>query len=393
MELYVHIPFCVRKCNYCDFLSMPADHTVRERYVQALKNELLFYANGIADRKLETIYFGGGTPSVLSPEQLEELLSTVYKLYDVNEDAEITVEINPATIDYGGLHKIKDAGFNRLSIGLQSANDEELKLLGRIHTYEQFLDTYHNARRAGFTNINIDCMSSLPGQRLDTYLDSLHKIINLQPEHISSDSLILEEGTPFYQRFHDHAEEYFDEDLDRQMYHETKRILRENGYERYEISNYAKKGFESRHNSGYWMRIPYLGVGLGASSFLAGKRTKNIDDMESYLSFWLEKKDNIGRYHSDRPEKKANAVPYCEVEEVTREDAMAEYFFLGLRMSEGVSIQAFEKEFGISVFERYGQELDLCQKEKLLTVDPHTDRIALTDFGMDVSNWVFEKFV
>lgn len=393
MELYFHIPFCVRKCNYCDFLSMPADHTVRERYVQALKNELLFYANGIADRKLETIYFGGGTPSVLSPEQLEELLSTVYKLYDVNEDAEITVEINPATIDYGGLHKIKDAGFNRLSIGLQSANDEELKLLGRIHTYEQFLDTYHNARRAGFTNINIDCMSSLPGQRLDTYLDSLHKIINLQPEHISSYSLILEEGTPFYQRFHDHAEEYFDEDLDRQMYHETKRILRENGYERYEISNYAKKGFESRHNSGYWMRIPYLGVGLGASSFLAGKRTKNIDDMESYLSFWLEKKDNIGRYHSDRPEKKANAVPYCEVEEVTREDAMAEYFFLGLRMSEGVSIQAFEKEFGISVFERYGQELDLCQKEKLLTVDPHTDRIALTDFGMDVSNWVFEKFV
>lgn len=393
MELYVHIPFCVRKCNYCDFLSMPADHTVRERYVQALKNELLFYANGIADQKLETIYFGGGTPSVLSPEQLEELLSTVYKLYDVNEDAEITVEINPATIDYGGLHKIKDAGFNRLSIGLQSANDEELKLLGRIHTYEQFLDTYHNARRAGFTNINIDCMSSLPGQRLDTYLDSLHKIINLQPEHISSYSLILEEGTPFYQRFHDHAEEYFDEDLDRQMYHETKRILRENGYERYEISNYAKKGFESRHNSGYWMRIPYLGVGLGASSFLAGKRTKNIDDMESYLSFWLEKKDNIGRYHSDRPEKKANAVPYCEVEEVTREDAMAEYFFLGLRMSEGVSIQAFEKEFGISVFERYGQELDLCQKEKLLTVDPHTDRIALTDFGMDVSNWVFDKFV
>lgn len=395
MELYVHIPFCVRKCNYCDFLSMPADHTVRERYVQALKNELSFYADSIADRdrKLQTIYFGGGTPSVLSPGQLEELLSMVYKLYDADKDAEITIEINPATIDYDGLHKIKEVGFNRLSIGLQSANDEELKLLGRIHTYEQFLDTYHNARRTGFTNINIDCMSSLPGQRLDTYLDSLHKIINLQPEHISSYSLILEEGTPFYQRFHDHAEEYFDEDLDRQMYHETKRILRENGYERYEISNYAKKGFESRHNSGYWMRIPYLGVGLGASSFLAGKRTKNIDDMESYLSFWLEKKDNIGRYHSDRPEKKANAVPYCEVEEVTREDAMAEYFFLGLRMSEGVSIQAFEKEFGISVFERYGQELDLCQKEKLLTVDPHTDRIALTDFGMDVSNWVFEKFV
>ncbi len=393
MELYVHIPFCVRKCNYCDFLSMPADRTVRERYVQALKNELLFYANGIADRKLETIYFGGGTPSVLLPGQLEELLSTVYKLYDVNKDAEITIEINPATIDYDGLHKIKGAGFNRLSIGLQSANDEELKMLGRIHTYEQFLDTYHNARRAGFTNINIDCMSSLPGQRLDTYLESLHKIIDLQPEHISSYSLILEEGTPFYQCFHDHVEEYFDEDLDRQMYHETKRVLRENGYERYEISNYAKKGFESRHNSGYWRRIPYLGVGLGASSFLAGKRTKNIDEMESYLSFWLEKKDNIDRYHSDRLEKKANTVPYCEVEEVIREDAMAEYFFLGLRMSEGVSIQAFEKEFGISVFERYGQELDLCQKEKLLTVDPHTDRIALTDFGMDVSNWVFEKFV
>ena len=276
---------------------------------------------------------------------------------------------------------------------MQSANDDELKLLGRIHTYEQFLDTFHNARKAGFTNINIDCMYSLPGQRLDTYLDSLHKIIALQPEHISSYSLILEEGTPFYQRFHDHTEEYFDEDLDRQMYHETKRILRENGYERYEISNYAKKGYESRHNSGYWKRIPYLGVGLGASSFLSGKRTKNIDEMESYLSFWLEKKDNIDRYHSDWLEKKDNAALYCEIEEVTREDAMAEYFFLGLRMSEGVSIQAFETEFGISVFERYGQELDLCQKEKLLTIDPSMDRIALTDFGMDVSNWVFEKFV
>lgn len=390
MELYVHIPFCVRKCNYCDFLSMPADHTVRERYVQALKNELLFYAHSIADRerKLQTIYFGGGTPSVLSPEQLKELLDTIYALYEVSQDAEVTVEINPATIDYDGLHKIKEAGFNRLSIGLQSANDDELKLLGRIHTYEQFLDTFHNARKAGFTNINIDCMSSLPGQRLDTYLDSLHKIIALQPEHISSYSLILEEGTPFYQRFHDHTEEYFDEDLDRQMYHETKRILRENGYERYEISNYAKKGYESRHNSGYWKRIPYLGVGLGASSFLSGKRTKNIDDMESYLSYWLEKKDN-----TDRLEKKDNAALYCEIEEVTREDAMAEYFFLGLRMSVGVSIQAFETEFGISVFERYGQELDLCQKEKLLMIDPSMDRIALTDFGMDVSNWVFEKFV
>ena len=148
MELYVHIPFCVRKCNYCDFLSMPADHTVRERYVQALKNELSFYADSIADRdrKLQTIYFGGGTPSVLSPGQLEELLSMVYKLYDVDKDAEITIEINPATIDYDGLHKIEEAGFNRLSIGLQSANDEELKLLGRIHTYEQFLDTSQNAR-------------------------------------------------------------------------------------------------------------------------------------------------------------------------------------------------------------------------------------------------------
>ena len=410
MELYVHIPFCVRKCNYCDFLSMPADHTVRERYVQALKNELSFYADSIADRdrKLQTIYFGGGTPSVLSPGQLEELLSMVYKLYDVDKDAEITIEINPATIDYDGLHKIKEAGFNRLSIGLQSANDEELKLLGRIHTYEQFLDTYHNARKAGFANINIDCMSSLPGQRLDTYIDSLHKIVNLQPEHISSYSLILEKGTPFYQRFHDHPEKYFDEDLDRQMYHETKRILKENGYERYEISNYAKNGFESRHNSGYWTRIPYLGVGLGASSFLFGKRTKNMDDMEHYLSYWTEQKKNMSDLGNQMAycsflmpdetlwcgEKTARDTErYCEVETVTAEDAMAEYFFLGLRMSKGASIRGFEKEFGISVYERYGQELELCQKEKLLTVDPFADRIALTDFGMDVSNWVFEKFV
>ena len=423
MELYVHIPFCVKKCNYCDFLSMPADDTVKKQYVQALKNEIVFYAESLPE-KLETIYFGGGTPSVLLPEQLTELLDLIRSKFDVHPDAEITIEINPATIDYKGLHKLKKAGFNRLSIGLQSVQNDKLLLLGRIHTYEEFLQTYQNARQAGFQNINIDCMSALPGQSLEEYVDGLHKVVALNPEHISSYSLIIEENTPFYEQYANHKELLPDEETDRAMYHETKRILQEAGYFRYEISNYAKAGFESRHNSGYWKRVPYLGIGLGASSFIHGCRTKNISDMKQYILLWLSTNNVLQK--SDRchlvkgsitaSDNNYNCAPrainkntieseiensikdvlyqqYDEIEQLSIEDAMAEYFFLGLRMIKGVSIQRFETEFGCSVFERFSKELAELEKDGLLLINPDEDRIALTEFGMDVSNWVFEKFI
>lgn len=404
MELYVHIPFCVKKCNYCDFLSMPADDTVKKQYVQALKNEINYYAESLPE-KLETIYFGGGTPSVLMPEQLTELLNLIRSKFDVYPNAEITIEINPATMDYEGLHKLRQAGFNRLSIGLQSVKNDKLLLLGRIHTYEQFLHTYSNARQAGFQNINIDCMSALPGQSLEEYVEGLHNIVALNPEHISSYSLIIEENTPFYEQYANHKELLPDEETDRAMYHETKRILQEAGYFRYEISNYAKAGFESRHNSGYWKRVPYLGVGLGASSFIRGCRTKNICDLKQYINYWSS--DNIGLHNStlnsfvqdDSFSPIENAgnedlyQQYNEIEQISKEDAMAEYFFLGLRMTGGVSLQQFEKQFGCSAFERFSQELQELEEEKLILVDRAQDRIALTEFGMDVSNWVFEKFI
>ncbi len=383
MELYVHIPFCVKKCNYCDFLSMPADDTVKKQYVQALKNEIGYYAESLPE-KLETIYFGGGTPSVLMPEQLTELLDLIRSKFDVCPDAEITIEINPATMEYNGLHKLRKAGFNRLSIGLQSVQNDKLLLLGRIHTYEQFLHIYSDARKAGFQNINIDCMSALPGQFLEEYTEGLHNIISLNPEHISSYSLILEENTPFYEQYANHKELLPDEETDRAMYHETKRILQAAGYYRYEISNYAKAGFESKHNSGYWERVPYLGVGLGASSFIRGYRTRNIGDLKQYISLWTLTKEPV---NEDLYQQ------YDEIEQISKEDAMAEFFFLGLRMSRGVSLQQFEAQFGCSAFERFSKELQELEKEKLILVDRNQDRIALTEFGMDVSNWVFEKFI
>ncbi len=383
MELYVHIPFCVKKCNYCDFLSMPADDTVKKQYVQALKNEIGYYAESLPE-KLETIYFGGGTPSVLMPEQLTELLDLIRSKFDVCPDAEITIEINPATMEYKGLHKLRKAGFNRLSIGLQSVQNDKLLLLGRIHTYEQFLHSYSDARKAGFQNINIDCMSALPGQFLEEYTEGLHNIISLNPEHISSYSLILEENTPFYEQYANHKELLPDEETDRAMYHETKRILQAAGYYRYEISNYAKAGFESKHNSGYWERVPYLGVGLGASSFIRGYRTRNIGDLKQYISLWTLTKEPV---NEDLYQQ------YDEIEQISKEDAMAEFFFLGLRMSRGVSLQQFEAQFGCSAFERFSKELQELEKEKLILVDRNQDRIALTEFGMDVSNWVFEKFI
>ena len=347
MELYVHIPFCVKKCNYCDFLSMPADDTVKKQYVQALKNEIGYYAESLPE-KLETIYFGGGTPSVLMPEQLTELLDLIRSKFDVCPDAEITIEINPATMEYKGLHKLRKAGFNRLSIGLQSVQNDKLLLLGRIHTYEQFLHSYSDARKAGFQNINIDCMSALPGQFLEEYTEGLHNIISLNPEHISSYSLILEENTPFYEQYANHKELLPDEETDRAMYHETKRILQAAGYYRYEISNYAKAGFESKHNSGYWERVPYLGVGLGASSFIRGYRTRNIGDLKQYISLWTLTKEPV---NEDLYQQ------YDEIEQISKEDAMAEFFFLGLRMSRGVSLQQFEAQFGCSAFERFSKEL------------------------------------
>ena len=271
MELYVHIPFCVRKCEYCDFLSAPADERLQNRYVGALLHEIRYYGQAMGRPALSTIYIGGGTPSLLAPEYITLLLKQIQVSFEVEIDAEITIECNPGTLNEEKLLTYKEAGINRLSIGLQSAFDDELKILGRIHTYRQFLENYECARRCGFKNINVDLMSALPYQSTEKFVTSLKRVIALKPEHISAYSLIIEKGTPFYEKYKFEAvlreagkptEHLPSEETEYEIYKKTQEILAEAGYEHYEVSNYAKPGKEARHNIGYWKRVPYLGVGL-----------------------------------------------------------------------------------------------------------------------------------
>ena len=279
LELYIHIPFCVKKCDYCDFLSFPADSNTQIRYVHALLQEIRYYGNLLGDYHVPTIYIGGGTPSWLEENLIYTVLQQVASSFHVEADAEISIECNPGTVTAKKLNVYQSAGSNRLSIGLQSTNNEELKALGRIHTCDQFLKTYELARNAGFENINIDLMSAIPDQTYEGWIHNLRTVAGLDPEHISAYSLLIEEGTPFASR----TLKLPDEDTEYNMYEATAQILGEYGFEQYEISNYAKKGRECRHNVGYWIRQDYLGFGLGASSLYGKERFANTQDMKKYL--------------------------------------------------------------------------------------------------------------
>lgn len=379
LGLYIHIPFCVRKCAYCDFLSMYASDEVQAKYIVALLQELES-VSGITDTyELQTIYVGGGTPSVLNTKHLWRIFEKVQDVFGVSlsEMKEVTLEVNPGAVSMEKWKEYRRMGIQRISMGLQSTHDDELKLLGRIHSYEQFLKNYDEARDAGFHNINIDLMSALPSQSLDKYLISLERVAKLLPEHISSYSLIIEEGTPFWSLYGEDGtkeKELPAEDLDREMYEATKEVLSSYGYKRYEISNYAKKGYESIHNTSYWIGIPYLGVGLGASSYLENNRYQNRSDMQGYL-----------KYASDT-EKRRNLV-----ETLTKEDMMSEFMFLGLRRMRGVSMTEFVKRFELPMEQVFGETLCKLQKQELLKIDG--DRVFLTDKGIDVSNYVFTGFL
>lgn len=370
LGVYIHIPFCVQKCVYCDFLSAPATQERQEAYLRALKREIEREAGSYADYRVETVFFGGGTPSILEAEEIAECLAILRKQYHISKEAEITIEMNPGTVTLEKLQGFRAAGVNRLSIGLQSAQNEELKLLGRIHTWEDFLHTYEMARLADFRNINIDLMSALPGQSCKTWEDSLQKVLALKPEHISAYSLMIEEGT----RLYDHLEEYPQipsEEDDRLMYQRTKKLLQEQGYERYEISNYALKGCESRHNTVYWTRKAYAGFGLGASSMVADKRWNNTTDMARYLAADSEKKENI--------------------QVLSLQECMEEYMFLGLRMMQGVSAQRFYENFGKTMQDVYGAVIAKWIKEGYL--QQNGDFVSLTEEGIDVSNVIFADFL
>ena len=381
MELYIHIPFCVKKCDYCDFLSFSADEQTQRSYVAALQKELVFYGAKYKGRRITTIFIGGGTPSWLREESMQAVMETVYQNFAVDGDAEITIECNPGTITEHKFEVYRRIGINRLSIGLQSVHNEELKILGRIHTFEQFLKTYDMARKHGFTNINIDLMSSLPGQTPDIFCDSLHRVLQLKPEHISAYSLIIEKGTPFYELYKFDAvrqeagmqtESLPTEEEEYQTTKMTQHILKEAGYHWYEVSNFAKPGYECRHNIGYWKRVDYLGVGLGASSLIDNVRYSNTRDLYTYLS-----------------------VPADSLHEtaaqITRNEQMEEFMFLGLRMRDGFYRDEFTQAFGIPIEAVYGDALNHLQQEELLL--KREGRIYLTDKGMDLNNYVVAQFM
>ncbi len=372
LGIYVHIPFCARKCEYCDFLSISADRKEWRIYVDALLEEIRQGENEnnivASDYEVATIFFGGGTPSILPGEWINEIMRQIESSFYIREGAEITIECNPESIRKEKLMQYKEAGINRLSIGLQSTDNKELKILGRIHSYEKFLEGYEMARDCGFTNINIDLMSALPNQSLVSWKETLDKVIQLSPEHISAYSLIIEEGTPFYEK-KEELELPMEED-EREMYYETEKKLKAFGYNRYEISNYAKEGFECKHNIGYWKRKNYLGFGAGAASCMEERRFNNRSIIDEYCKGIFAKENS----------------EYLSIKE-----QMEEFMFLGLRLMEGIEIEKFQKEFNHSIFSIYGDVMKELDEKGLIT--KNEDRLYLTKLGIDVSNYVLAKFV
>ncbi|MCR5800142.1 MAG: radical SAM family heme chaperone HemW [Lachnospiraceae bacterium] len=451
MGIYIHIPFCVKKCNYCDFLSDVGSASLQKEYVDAMLNEIVLWNRDddtLNAHEVSTIFIGGGTPSVIKASYIADILDAIRQRFNVKVDAEITIECNPGSADREKLAAYRDAGINRISIGLQSANDEELKILGRVHDLARFEETYRLAKEVGFDNINVDLMSAIPGQTLESYRNTLEKVIALGPQHISAYSLIIEEGTPFYDIYgeggtgeghigeggtvNDSAKLYPplpDEDQEREMYYLTEELLAAAGYHRYEISNYSLEGYECRHNKSYWDGTEYLGFGLGSAGYIYGVRYSNTSDLdiyinacnnlnapqsESYFEYYTgvdeydepdedeakEASDETGNGesfataesdHRDFLELLKNDGFHEGVHRLSVNDKMEEFMFLGLRMMNGISMSEFKKRFNRDIREVYGNSIDKLKDEGLL--EESEDILRLTHRGIDVSNIALANFL
>ena len=387
--IYIHIPFCKKKCYYCDFVSFPnCNNEIIGRYVEDLKKEIeygvrktlkLFKQNddSVEMISVNSIYFGGGTPSFIDAKYIKDILNCIYSNVNikVNDDCEITIEVNPGTVDYDKLKEYREMGFNRISMGLQSANDDILKKIGRIHNYDEFLDAYKIAREVGFNNINVDLMFGLPYQTLDDVNDAINKVIELKPEHVSTYSLIVEDDTEMARMIDDDEIELPDEDLEREEYWLVKKRLEGEGYRHYEISNFAKEKYESRHNMNCWKQEEYLGFGVNASSYVEKMRYSNIENLEEYMR-------NIEKNRYD-----SNVI----IEEVQDKRTMEnEFMVLGLRMIDGVDINRFIEKFKENPLEIYSDSLKKLLKDNMITIG---DKIKLTDKGLDLANLVWEEFI
>ncbi len=383
--LYVHMPFCKQKCYYCDFVSYANKYNIVDRYIQCLKKEIIQYANenrimskhGLEPKYvIKTIYIGGGTPSSIDELYIINILQKIKENFQIKNDAEITIEVNPGTVNKEKLETYREIGINRLSIGLQAVQDEILKSIGRIHTFKDFENTYKYAREVGFNNINVDLMINLPNQTLDNVKESVKAILNLKPEHISVYSLILEENTKLYEMVKSKQVALEPEEVERQMYWYVKETLEKYKYIQYEISNFAKSGFQSQHNIDCWNQEEYIGVGIAASSFIENKRYSNISNLEEYM-------DNI---ESGMPNK--NLI----LDEVLDfESKMNEFMMLGLRTIQGVDIKKFEQKFKINPIIKYCKILEKLNHEGLIEID--ANNIKLSNKGIDLANIVWEEFV
>ena len=413
LELYIHIPFCMKKCQYCDFLSFQADEHTQHEYAEALLREIAYYGARCQDYTVTSIYIGGGTPSWLDAELTLRIMDAVRCSFLLAQDAEISIECNPGMVTDGKFAAYRRAGINRISIGLQSADKEELRLLGRIHTYEQFLKTYELARRNGFTNINIDLMNSLPGQTAESFSHTLRQVIRLKPEHISVYSLIIEEGTPFHALYQEDAERQRAGEQTAALPTEeevlrttslTEQMLADAGYEQYEVSNFARAGYACRHNIGYWQRVNYLGLGIGAASLMENIRYTNVSDLYIYLERTAHIKEELrkaaadgDRDSADRPLRGGSEqdIPATNLHEtaerLSRRAQMEEFMFLGLRMTGGVSRERFAQNFGVEIEAVYQEVMQSLQREGLL--EKHAGQIYLTKRGQEVSNYVLAQFL
>lgn len=375
LGIYIHIPFCKQKCFYCDFCSFANKNEMQEKYVETVINEI----KNITHKEkytVTTIYFGGGTPSILNPKYIKNILQEIESSFKILDDAEITIEINPGTVNEEKLKKYKEYGINRLSIGLQSANDKILKKIGRIHDYKQFEETFFYARKCGFKNINVDLMIGLPTQTIEDVKQTLEKIIQKNPEHISVYSLIIEEGTIIEKLINENKLQLPNEETERIMYWTVVNELKENGYNQYEISNFSKKTYESKHNTNCWKQKQYVGLGTSAHSYLNKKRYSNTNNIEEYIKNIQE--NNISK----------NIIIH---EEQTEESTMNEYMLLGLRMVQGININEFKQKFKTDPTIKYKKILEKLQKENLIQITKTS--IKLTKQGIDFGNIVWEEFI
>ncbi|EOU1461202.1 oxygen-independent coproporphyrinogen III oxidase [Clostridium perfringens] len=373
ISLYIHIPFCAQKCLYCDFPSFARKDHLRKAYIEALNKEIISLREKHNNLEINTIFIGGGTPSVLEADELECLLKEVAKL-NMSKDIEYSMECNPGNLTEEKLEVMKKYGVNRISMGLQAKQDNLLKGLGRIHNYKTFKENFLLAKKVGFNNINVDLMFGLPNQRLNEWEETLREIISLEPAHISAYSLIIEEGTAFYNLYENDKLKLPTEEEERKMYHLAKKILEENGFNQYEISNYAKEGKECRHNLAYWNMDNWIGVGSAAASYINGKRIKNISSVEGYINSINEKREAVE-----------------EIINNSKNDNMEEFMFMGLRKINGIDENEFKNRFSMNINDVYGEILNKYIDEGLLIRE--SGRIFLSEKGIEISNIIMADFL